>query len=152
MARLHISTDWWTAPTEAENGNLIMVTGRRGLDNVRDTQKYIYRIEMTWTYEPDSTGMPDTDTSSLMEKVQDAIENCFAKDPTAVNTGIYTGDGQRNWVFYTRSLYIFQRKINEVLAAFPMLPLTFEAAEDPEWEEYEEMCQAEIQDQDQDDF
>ncbi|MDO4512249.1 MAG: DUF695 domain-containing protein [Bacteroidales bacterium] len=148
MAKLHISTDWWTAPAEAENGNLILVTGRRGMDNVRETGKYIYRIEMTWTYTPAEKGMPDEGTSSLMEQVQDAIEACFMADPTAVVTGIYTGDGERNWVFYARSLHIFQRKINEVLAAFPALPLSFHAEEDPLWEEYTEMCQTEIQDAD----
>lgn len=147
MAKLHISTDWWTAPAEAENGNLILVTGRRNMQNVRDTQKYIYRLEMTWTYEADAKGMPDLETSTLMEKVQDAIEDCFMKDPTAVVTGIYTGDGLRNWVFYARSLHIFQRKINEVLSTFPELPLSFHAEEDPNWEEYDEMCQTEIQDE-----
>lgn len=147
MAKLHISTDWWTAPAEAENGNLIMVTGRRGMQNVRDTGKYIYRMEMTWPYTPaDAKGMPDTATSTLMEQVQDALEACFTKDPTAVNTGIYTGDGQRNWVFYARSLHIFQKKINEVLSSFPQLPLSFHAEEDPGWEEYDEMCQTEIHD------
>lgn len=30
MAKLKISDDWWTAPAEGENGNLILVTGRRG--------------------------------------------------------------------------------------------------------------------------
>lgn len=147
MAKLHISNDWWTAPAEAENGNLILVTGRRNLQNVRDTEKYIYRIEMTWTYEPDEKGMPEFSVSSQMEKVQDAIEECFSKDPTAVNTGIYTGDGQRNWVFYARSLNIFQKKLNEALAEFPQLPLSFHAEEDPEWEEYDEMCETEIQDE-----
>ena len=79
-----------------------------------------------------------------MEQVQDALEACFANDPVAVNTGIYTGDGERNWVFYTRSLHIFQRKLNEALASFPVLPLTFHAEDDPQWEEYDEMCQAEV--------
>ena len=147
MSKLHIPNDWWTAPAEADNGNLIMVTGRRNMQNVRDTGKYVYRIEMTWTYTPDEKGMPDIATSTLMEQVQDAIEDCFTKDPTAVNTGIYTGDGQRNWVFYARSLHIFQRKINETLAAFPQLPLSFSAEEDPEWEEYDEMYKTEIQDE-----
>ena len=102
---------------------------------------------MTWTYEPDAKGMPDLETSTLMEKVQDAIEDCFMKDPTALGTGIYAGDGLRNWEFYARSLHIFQRKINEVLSAFPELPLSFHAEEDPNWEEYDEMCQTEIQDE-----
>ena len=144
MAKLNISDEWWTAPAEADNGNLIMVTGRKGLQNVIDTGKYVYRIEMTWPYVPDATGMPGIDDSKTMEAVQDAIDDTFGHDPVAVVTGIYTGDGKRDWVLYCRSLNIFQRKLNEALSGFEALPLEFHAYDDPGWEEYREMCQAEV--------
>jgi hypothetical protein len=47
-------------------------------------------------------------------------------------------------VFYTRSLHIFQRKLNEILAPFPAMPLEFYAADDPDWEEYRELRETEI--------
>ncbi len=144
MAKLAISNEWWTAPAEAENGKLVLVTGRKGLENVRDTGKYVFRIEVIWPYEADDAGMPTRDTSALMEEVQDALEAVFSKDPVAVNTGIYTGDGERNWIFYCRSLHIFQRKLNEALTPFATLPLEFRAFEDPDWEEYQEMCLTEV--------
>ncbi|MBO4803991.1 MAG: DUF695 domain-containing protein [Muribaculaceae bacterium] len=144
MAKLRISDEWWTAPAEGESGNLILVTGRRAMDNVIATGVYRYRVEVTWPYEGDSKGLPAYADSKVMAEVTDALNDCFNSDPIAVMTGIYTGDGQRNWVFYTRSLHIFQRKFNEVLAPFPTLPLTFEAEEDPDWQEYREMCQCEV--------
>ncbi len=144
MAKLAISNEWWTAPAEAENGKLVLVTGRKGLENVRDTGKYVFRIEVIWPYEADDEGMPTRDTSALMEEVQDALEAVFSKDPVAVNTGIYTGDGERNWIFYCRSLHIFQRKLNEALTPFATLPLEVRAFEDPDWEEYQEMCLTEV--------
>lgn len=144
MAKLAISNEWWTAPAEAENGKLVLVTGRKGLENVRDTGKYVFRIEVIWPYEADDEGMPTLDTSALMEEVQDALEAVFSKDSVAVNTGIYTGDGERNWIFYCRSLHIFQRKLNEALTPFATLPLEFRAFEDPDWEEYQEMCLTEV--------
>lgn len=144
MARLRISNDWWTAPAESENGNLILVTGRRGMEPVIETGHYRYRIEVTWPYVGDAKALPSYEDSKMMEAVTDALNDCFDSDPVAVLTGIYTGDNQRNWVFYTRSLHIFQRKFNEALAPFPALPLQFEAEEDPEWQEYREMCQCEV--------
>ncbi len=144
MAKLKIPNEWWTAPAESEDGQLIMVTGRSGLEQVKATGVFVYRIEVNWAYKPDDKGMPDYATSRLMEQVTDALETEFSKDPVAVNTGIYTGAGERNWVFYCRSLHIFQRKINTILAPFETLPLTFHAEEDPEWAEYAEMCQCEV--------
>ena len=144
MARLKISDDWWTAPVESENGKLLLVTGRRAMDNVIAAGVYRYCVEVTWKYQGDDKGLPNFQDSSMMEKVTDALNECFDRDPVAILTGIYTGDGQRNWVFYTRSLHIFQRKFNEALAPFDALPLEFDASEDPGWEEYRQMCECEV--------
>ena len=104
------NSEWWTAPTESENGNLIMVTGRRDIEKFKNNPKFNIRIEVTWKYNSDKSGMPDFETSSLMEEVQASIENTFKKDPIAILTGIYTGDGERNWIFYTKHQY-FRKEI-----------------------------------------
>lgn len=142
MANLKLKDEWWTCPAEGDNGELIMVTGRREMEQVIATGKYNHRIEITWKYEPEADGMPDVATSSLMEEVQDALQADFMKDPVAVLTGIYTGNGERNWVFYTMSVKIFERKLNEDLAKFDVLPLTLYVENDPEWNEYNEMREA----------
>ena len=144
MAKLKIPNDWWTAPAQADNGNLLMVTGRSNLHHVKNTGFYNSRIEVMWKYESDTSGMPSLETSKLMEQAHDALCEAFDKDPVAVLVGIYTGDGERDWVFYTRSLHIFQRKLNEALATLPPLPLSFYAEDDPEWEEYNQILQTEI--------
>lgn len=131
--------DWWTSPTESDSGQLIMVTGRRDIDTFRNNPKFNIRVEITWPYGSDASGMPDIATSTLMEQVQDALQQAFIKDPVAVLTGIYTGAGERNWVFYTLSTHIFGRKLNEALAPFELLPLTIYTENDPEWAEYAEM-------------
>ena len=139
MAKLKIGNEWWTSPTESETGALIMVTGRQGVEPVIATEKYNDRIEITWKYTPDKNGMPDFTTSSLMEQVTDALNNAFAKDSAAVMTGIYTGDGERNWVFYTLNPKKFQYMLNDALKDFELLPITLYAEKDPEWNEYREM-------------
>jgi hypothetical protein len=132
--------DWWTCPTESEDGRLVMVTGRRDIAKFRDNPRFNIRVEITWVYDESKTaGMPDTATSELMEQATDNLSQIFEKDPVAVLTGIYTGAGERNWVFYTLSTHIFQRKLNEALAELPLLPLQISAENDADWEEYEEM-------------
>lgn len=133
------ANDWWTSPTESENGQLIMVTGRRDVDKFRKNPRFNIRVEISWKYDGEASGMPNFATSSLMEQVQEALENEFEKDPVAVLTGIYTGDNERNWIFYTLSTHIFGRKLNEALANFELLPITIYCENDPEWNEYQEM-------------
>lgn len=139
MAKLKIGNEWWTSPTESESGALIMVTGRQGVEPVMASRKYNDRIEITWKYTPEKDGMPDFKTSSLMEQVTDAINNAFAKDSAAVMTGIYTGDGERNWIFYTLNPRKFQYMLNDALKDFELLPITIYAEKDPDWNEYREM-------------
>ena len=136
--------NWWTAPTESESGKLIMVTGRKDVEKFRSNPRFNIRVEVTWKYDGDASGMPDKETSTLMEEVQEALQKEFKKDPVAVLTGIFTGDNQRDWIFYTLSTHIFGRKLNESLASFPLLPLTIYTENDPCWEEYDEMSEAEI--------
>lgn len=135
---------WWTAPAESESGRLIMVTGRKDVEKFRTNPRYKIRIEVTWKYDGNSDGMPDLATSQLMEEVQEKLQEVFGKDPVAVLTGIYTGDGSRDWIFYATSTHIFGKKLNEALADFPLLPLTVYCENDPDWEEYDEMADAEI--------
>jgi hypothetical protein len=139
MAKLKISDEWWTSPAETDNGKSIIVTGRRNMEPVMATGKYNDRVEVTWKYEGDGRGLPDEKTSKIMGQVHDAFVTEFEKDPVAVLTGIYTGDGERNWVLYTQSTHIFERKFNEALAEFPLLPISIYVEHDPEWKEYREM-------------
>ena len=136
MARLKVSDEWWTSPCDSDNGALVIATVREDLDNVFATGKYEYRVEVTWHYDGDEKGMPLESDSQLMEAATDALNAAFNADPVAVMTEIYTGDNERNWVFYTRSLHIFQRKFNEALSGLDPMPLEFDVTHDPDWEEY----------------
>jgi hypothetical protein len=135
---------WWTAPTQSESGRLIMVTGRKDVRKFRENPRFCIRVEVTWRYGGEADGMPDLATSRLMEQAQEALTHCFDKDPVAVLTGVFTGDDERNWVFYTLSTNIFGRKLNEALADMPVLPLEIYCENDPQWEAYDEMSEAEI--------
>lgn len=136
--------EWWTAPADSDNGHLIMVTGRRDVAAFRSNPKFNIRVTVTWPYKGDSSGMPLLADAELMQQVTELLQRCFDKDPVAVMTGIYTGDNQRDWVFYSLSLHIFGRKLNETLAPLPLLPISISAESDPDWAEYQEMSQAEI--------
>lgn len=132
--------EFWTCPTVSDDGHDIIVTGRADIDQFRKNTRFTIRVTISWEY--GGHDMPDIETSTLMEQATDALADTFDKDPIAVLTGIYTGDGCRQWVFYTLSTQIFGRKLNEALAPLPLLPITIACENDPDWNEYDEMSAA----------
>lgn len=141
MNNNEIPGDWVTTPAESDSdiNHTIFVTGRTDVKKFRDNPRFNIRVEVTFSYTPAPTGMPDVETADVLEEITGRLANVFQKDPVAVLTGIYTGDNQRNWVFYTTSTHIFQRKFNESLSDLPLYPITISAENDPDWEEYTEM-------------
>lgn len=139
---MKVTDKWWTYPAEAENGKTILVTGRDAIDHFKANGKYIYRIDVKWRYRSLPDGLPVDEDARTMQEVTDSLLASFKKDQVAVMTGIYTGDGERDWVFYTRNLKIFNLVFNKALADLPVLPLIIEAEEDADWEEYTEMREA----------
>ncbi len=130
---------FWTYPAEAESGKTLIVTGRDDIDSFRESGKYPFRLNVYWDYKSLPDGMPEKEDAELMEQITDRFLAETKKDTAAILTGIYTGDGRRDWVFYTRSLHIFRNILNRALADLPLLPLGIDATEDPEWQEYLEM-------------
>lgn len=132
--------EWWTCPTVSETGATIIVTGREDIAKFYTNKRFNVRVEVSWEYDGSAAhGMPDLETSTMMETVTDRLAEVFDKDPVAVLTGIYTGDGRRDWVFYTLSTNIFGRKLNEALSDLPALPLSIYCENDADWNEYKEM-------------
>ena len=136
---MKVTDKWWSYPAEGESGKTVIVTGRDKIDEFRVSGKYIYRIDISWNYESLPDGMPDESDSRLMEKMTDALNTAFKKDKVAVMTGIYTGDGRRDWVFYTKNLKIFSIVFNKALEDLPTVPIVIDASQDSEWEEYMHM-------------
>lgn len=130
---------WWTSPLEDENGNLIMVTSRGDIATFRSNPKFKIRVTVTIPYEAISSGMPTDKEADQLQAIVESFDAVLKADPVAVLTGIYTGAGERQMVFYTLSTNIFNKKLNLALEPFPLLPLTITAENDPDWEEYDEM-------------
>ena len=132
--------DWLTFPTVDEQGNTIIVTGRLDVAKYRSRERNSIRVEVTLPYTPaGELGFPDEETARLLEEITDSFEAHLDGKNTALLTGIYTGAGERNWVFYTFSTESFNGFLNRALAPFPLLPLKIYAENDPEWAEYDEM-------------
>ena len=136
---MKLTDNWFTTVTESDNGAVMFVSGRDEIDAFMESGKLRERVEITWPYEADAQGMPTEEESMRMEAPQEALRKAMEKDKLAILTGIYTGDGARTWVFYTRNIPAFGERLNEALAPFEQLPITIYTEKDAEWNEYREM-------------
>lgn len=137
---MKLSNVWFTALSEDESGRMITVNGRDELTEFIQSGKFKERAEVTWKYEGDEKGMPSEAEAERMEVVQAALQKAMEKkDKLSILTSVYTGGGEKVWVFYTRTVRVFGERLNEALAPFELLPISIYTEVDPEWEEYLDM-------------
>lgn len=139
---MKLTNDWFTAFSESDDGKMIIICGRDGIDAFMQSGKFKERAEISWKYTGDANGMPSDAVAETMEKVQDALQKKMEKDKLAVMTGVYTGENERLWVFYTRNVPAFGVMLNETLMPFEELPITIYTEKDPQWEEYQDMYES----------
>lgn len=130
---------WWTAPAQNDEGLTILVSGRDIPQKYIDSGKYNDRVQVIWKYENGTDGLPDESTAALMEEADNALRLALNKEKGCLLTGVYTGAGQRDWVFYVKSTSIFQSMLNRAWSELPLLPIEITAEKDPDWNEYHEM-------------
>lgn len=136
---MRLSNEWFTALSEDESGNLITIYGRDELTEFVQSGKFKERVEITWKYEGDEKGMPTEVLAEQMENVQETLRKAMEKDKLSILSAVYTGAGEKIWVFYTRTVRVFGERLNEALASFDLLPISIYTEIDPEWEEYLDM-------------
>lgn len=130
---------WFTALSESDGGYMVTVSGREELDEFIHSGKFKERVEITWKYEPDNTGMPSEEVAARMEVMEEALRKVMEKDKLAILTSVYTGAAEKIWVFYTRTVRAFGEQLNEALTPFDPFPISIYTELDPEWEEYLDM-------------
>ncbi len=136
---MRLSDVWFTALSEDDLGNIIIVYGRDELKEFIQSGKFKERVEITWKYEADSKGMPSKEIAELMESVQETLRKAMEKDKLSILTSVYTGAGEKTWIYYTRTVRVFGERLNDTLAPFDLLPISIYTEVDPEWEEYLDM-------------
>lgn len=136
---MRLSDEWFTALSENESGNLVTIYGRDELTEFIRSGKFKERVEITWKYEGDEKGMPGDTLAEQMENVQEVLKKAMEKDKLSILSAVYTGAGEKIWVFYTRTVRVFGERLNEALASFELLPISIYTEIDPEWEEYLDM-------------
>lgn len=137
---MQLSDKWFTALSDNEDGTYTFISGRSDIEEFIKSGKMKERIEVTWAYEKDEKGLPANDhEAEIMEAVEERLRKAMEKDKLAILTGIYTGQGKRDWIFIARNTAAFGERLNEALSGLPQLPIAIYAEQDPDNEEYKSL-------------
>lgn len=142
-----LTDKWFTAISENEDGTYTFISGRSDIDDFIKSGKMKERLEVTWKYVADEKGLPaDDHEAEVMEAVENRLRKAMEKDKLAILTGIYTGQGKRDWIYIARNTQAFGNRLNEALQGLPQLPITIYAEQDPENNEYKELLELKSED------
>lgn len=135
-----LTDKWFTALSDNEDGTYTFISGRSDIEAFIEQGKLGERVEVTWHYAKDEKGLPADDREAqVMEAVEERLRKAMEKDRLAILTGIYTGQGKREWIFITRSTTAFGQRLNEALTGLPQLPIEIYAEADPHNDEYRQL-------------
>jgi len=137
---------WVLEEGESENGLPFTIRFREDLPAKSEIKKLNTLIIVSWFFEPvNGTGMPGEEVLNEMEDFEDLIDEALVEKGTARLMTVFTGEGIREWQFYTDDEEFFIRKFNEAMEGRPVLPLEIEAFEDENWESYSDYTGIEIE-------
>lgn len=72
-----------------------------------------------------------------MNQLEDMLESVLEKDGFATLAMVSTGEGLRDWTYYTKSETEFMARLNYALAGIAAFPIEIHTASDPDWDVYE---------------
>jgi hypothetical protein len=78
-------------------------------------------------------GMPASEVTEQMQTFETAIEASLEQKGVGVQAACLTGNGAREWRYYTYDTDEFMAKLNAGLAGHTVYPLRIQLFSDPEW-------------------
>lgn len=134
---MNLSDSWVSLEFSTDEELPIFVKFRPHLQNFRDTGVFNQRMDVIWAYNsPNETLLPHEIDLDLMEQVEDALANMLEQDNQTILAFSFTGENERWWAWYTTDVDIAGERLNAALAQFDALPITINAENDPDWDEY----------------
>lgn len=132
--------DTWFGGESKNNGKQVILRGRQHLKNFIDSKLYNDQIEIVWSLERKTeNGIPTLDENFFMGKVEDALLNNLEADLQSILTIAHTNNNVRSWIFYTKSVPEFLKRLNDVLSNFDKIPIQISNEKDEGWELYSEI-------------
>lgn len=126
--------EWTVGELRDDDGPGMIVRFRSHLPAPEVRKIWGHLVIVGWPYEADdASGMPEKKEARAQDAFEDALFKRLEADGAGCQAASITGEGVREWRYYTPDPDLFMQSLNEALQGHPDYPLEFEAFEDPDW-------------------
>ena len=104
---------------------------------------YPHLVAISWTFDGSiRNGMPEPDVNERMIQLEDLLEKALESKKNAFMTLIVTGNGRKEWQWYSRDVSETMQLINEALKDIAPFPIEISLQSDPNWSAYFDIIKA----------
>ncbi len=131
--------DNWSLSEGRVDGLPLIVRMRSKLPAQPDREIHQHLIIISWPYAATGSGMPQDEDNQLHTQFEDALEKANQSRDFGVQAACITGNGLKEWRYYTHDTDEFMAGLNESLIGHPVYPLELQVFKDPEWNALSEL-------------
>ena len=126
--------DWTLAQGKAGgNSTIIRALARVPMAEQRAARPVL--VTITWAYDGEaSAGMPSRAVYDRIEGFETVLFAALDAEDFATEAAAITGNGARQWRFYTADAEDFIARFTTALAGETVYPIELEAVDDPDWQ------------------
>ncbi len=125
--------DVWSVGETYVNGLANIVRTRCNLPAPAERALFKDLVIIGWAYDADETGMPNRDDDRATIYFEDALEAAVEQKDLGVLVVSITGNGSKEWRYYTQDTELFLDALNGGLQGHPEYPIEIALYEDPDW-------------------
>lgn len=127
----------WSVAEAQKNGKPLIVRYRSKRPEGVAPANYPFLLSATWSYQPATpAGLPSEQDVELMSRFEDALESALESSGSAYLMVVLTGNGDRDWLWYSRGKEDSMRQVNRALKGHKPYPVQFSVQPDPRWRAY----------------
>lgn len=127
----------WSVAEAQKNGKPLIVRYRSRRPEGVAPAGYPFLLSATWSYQPATlAGLPSEQDVELMSRFEDALESALESSGSAHLMVVLTGNGDRDWLWYSRGEEDSMRQVNRALKGHKPYPVQFSVQRDPRWRAY----------------
>jgi uncharacterized protein DUF695 len=134
--RPSLADDQWSVAQLEKNGKPLLVRYRNERPQGVETAAFPFLLSATWAYQSNEFALPSADEMELMDKFEDALASALETSQTAHLMVILTGNGERDWLWYTTGEAEAMQQVNQALKGHKPYPVQFSVQKDRGWKAY----------------